>query len=134
VRNWSREQDLHLRPPGYEPGELLLLHPASRLRGDGEIARSRCWRKADGSNATPCGAHPLSKRVAGHSGGAFHFFSMDVPARLERATSAFGRRRSCPTELRDVASSSPSPRPYGERAGVRGSHTFNLGASFCPSP
>ena len=30
-----------------------------------------CWRKADGSNATPCGAHPFSRRVAGHSSGAF---------------------------------------------------------------
>lgn len=26
---------------------------------------------------------------------------LDVPARFERATSAFGRRRSCPSELRD---------------------------------
>ena len=30
-----------------------------------------CWRKADGSNAAPCGALPFSRRVAGHSSGAF---------------------------------------------------------------
>jgi len=29
-------QDLHLRPPGYEPGELLLLYPASHGAGDRE--------------------------------------------------------------------------------------------------
>lgn len=26
--NWKRETDLHRRSPGYEPGKLLLLHPA----------------------------------------------------------------------------------------------------------
>jgi hypothetical protein len=25
-----RGRDLHPRPPGYEPGELLLLHPAKK--------------------------------------------------------------------------------------------------------
>ena len=33
------------------------------------------WRKADGSNATPCGAHPFSRRGAGHSSGALHSHS-----------------------------------------------------------
>src|SRR5437016_5573948 len=34
-----RGQDLNLRPPGYEPGELPLLHPGinSRLRGAGWV-------------------------------------------------------------------------------------------------
>ena len=33
------------------------------------------WRKADGSNATPVGAHPFSRRGAGHSSGAFRMSS-----------------------------------------------------------
>src|SRR5262249_21346094 len=39
------------------------------------IARTLRWRKADGSNATPCGAHPFSRRVAGHSSGTFRFWT-----------------------------------------------------------
>ena len=38
-----------------------------------------CWRKVDGSNATPCGAHPFSRRVAGHSSGTFR---LDVSVRF----------------------------------------------------
>ena len=34
-----RGQDLHLRPPGYEPDELLLLHPAVVMTLYTKIAR-----------------------------------------------------------------------------------------------
>src|SRR5882724_3700257 len=39
--------------------------------GNLAIARTTCWRKADDSNATPCGARPFSRRGAGHSSGTF---------------------------------------------------------------
>ena len=59
------------RPRGIEPlsarGQRAALPLSYGRKGHG-----RDWRKADGSNATPRGAHPLSKRVAGHSSGAFH--------------------------------------------------------------
>ena len=39
---------------------------------------ARYWRKADGSNATPYGAHPFSGRVAGHSSGTFRDGDLDA--------------------------------------------------------
>ena len=51
------------------------------------------WRRAEGSNPTPRGAHSLSRRVAGHSSGALHDHVHGcavVPrAGFEPATSAF---------------------------------------------
>jgi hypothetical protein len=91
----------------------------------------RCWWKVDGSNATPCGAHPFSRRVAGRSSGTF---LLDVSARFERATSAFGQRRSVPLSYETTLSlggSSGRQAKVGSRARMsvltRGTHRPSTG-------
>jgi hypothetical protein len=69
---------------GLEPAEIegtwATTRPRCRLSicacwlnraGDLSDRPRSCWRKADGSNATPCGAHPFSRRGTGHSSGTF---------------------------------------------------------------
>ena len=72
---WCTEQDSNLRSrrhPIYSQASLPLEYLCEiDWRGRPRDRPHLCWRKADGSNAAPCGAHPFSRRGAGHSSGAF---------------------------------------------------------------
>src|SRR5215471_3911694 len=82
--SYCTEQDSNLRSQRhliYSQASLPLEYLCV-IDGAGDFGSpALCWRKADGSNATPCGAHPFSRRVAGHSSGTFRTSRRELNAR-----------------------------------------------------
>ncbi len=70
--NWLRGKDSNLRPSGYEPDELPLLHPASQtkiipgfcgpVQSTGEPTSARGWRFAKVGCSGQCGTRTARYR------------------------------------------------------------------------
>src|SRR6476646_7897404 len=79
----TRAQDSNLRSQRhliYSQASLPLEYLCVNDGAGDSCCPHLCWRKVDGSNATPCGAHPFSRRVAGHSSETFRTSRRDLNA------------------------------------------------------
>src|SRR3954469_19429962 len=76
-----RGQDLNLRPPGYEPGELPLLHPG--IHSISLLLRGRLGPSAGMSAESP-GGRELSQLVADHVLGDEHLHELPAVVNQER--------------------------------------------------